>query len=372
MTHDSSLSELYITASVCSAGYYLINGAACTVCAAGKYQSSAGATACTDYCPAGKYGIAGKAKEALACIIYPIGKFSEERGAHVCTACHDGYFAASTDSTSCSIVPGGFTPSDYTVNIRASSIFSNPTDLTVGNYQAVQLTSTGLGSGMEATVVVSGPLSAAPDVLADETTLGNNAVTDATDGTYPSVELLGGSGSGAVVTVVVASGIISNITVTAAGNGYAVGDVLSIPRSAHGPSGADLRSANRYLLLERMDMAADSGTISQVVVTKAGVGHVAGDVLTFQSQFGGNAAISLVAAQKPLARIPRYLTDFINSNPTDLTPDGLFPSVAVVGASGTQLGVTVTGGTITKVEAVAVGLGHRVGDTLTLASNLGG
>ena len=55
-----------------------------------------------------------------------------------------------------------------------------------------------------------------------------NTDTNATDGVYHTVPLSGGSGSGAVVTVTVSSSVVSAIAVTAAGSGYAAGDVLTI------------------------------------------------------------------------------------------------------------------------------------------------
>lgn len=51
------------------------------------------------------------------------------------------------------------------------------------------------------------------------------------DGTYLNIALTGGSGTGALGTVVVAGNVITSITVTTAGIGYVIGDVL-IPSSA--------------------------------------------------------------------------------------------------------------------------------------------
>jgi gliding motility-associated-like protein len=54
------------------------------------------------------------------------------------------------------------------------------------------------------------------------------------NGTYPSVALTGGSGSGAVATIVVANNVVSAVTVTANGAGYLAGDVLSASTSSLG------------------------------------------------------------------------------------------------------------------------------------------
>ena len=52
--------------------------------------------------------------------------------------------------------------------------------------------------------------------------------TDCDDATYTSVNLTGGTGTGAQATVVCSGNTITSITVTSAGSGYLVGDVLTI------------------------------------------------------------------------------------------------------------------------------------------------
>lgn len=48
-----------------------------------------------------------------------------------------------------------------------------------------------------------------------------------TNGTYTTVPLTGGSGTGAEATIVVAGNVVTTVTITTAGNGYVVGDQLS-------------------------------------------------------------------------------------------------------------------------------------------------
>ena len=55
--------------------------------------------------------------------------------------------------------------------------------------------------------------------------------TGYTNGTYTNVQLVGGSGAGAFATVVVAGGIVTSITITQPGQGYTVGNVLTLPAS---------------------------------------------------------------------------------------------------------------------------------------------
>jgi hypothetical protein len=64
------------------------------------------------------------------------------------------------------------------------------------------------------------------DALLDS--IGTNTATDCSDGTHHNVYLSGGSGSGARATVIAASSVVSSITVTSTGSGYAVGDELTL------------------------------------------------------------------------------------------------------------------------------------------------
>lgn len=60
------------------------------------------------------------------------------------------------------------------------------------------------------------------------TVVGNIAAGSGyTNGTYTSVSLTGGTGSGAVATIVVAGGLVTTVTITSPGTGYVVGDVLA-------------------------------------------------------------------------------------------------------------------------------------------------
>jgi hypothetical protein len=61
-----------------------------------------------------------------------------------------------------------------------------------------------------------------------------------TNGTYTNVPLTGGSGSGAIATIVVSGQAITSVTITNGGNFYAVGDILSTSSSYIGSSGSGL------------------------------------------------------------------------------------------------------------------------------------
>lgn len=59
-----------------------------------------------------------------------------------------------------------------------------------------------------------------------------------TNGTYTTVPLTGGSGTGSEATIVVAGNVVTTVTITTAGNGYVVGDQLSAAAANIGGTGS--------------------------------------------------------------------------------------------------------------------------------------
>lgn len=59
-----------------------------------------------------------------------------------------------------------------------------------------------------------------------------------TDGNYPAVALTGGSGAGATADITVTAGVITVVTLADPGQGYAVGDTLSVTAASVGGTGA--------------------------------------------------------------------------------------------------------------------------------------
>lgn len=58
------------------------------------------------------------------------------------------------------------------------------------------------------------------------------------DATYTAVPLTGGTGSGAQATIIVAGAVVTTVTLTAAGQGYTVGDILSADTALLGGTGS--------------------------------------------------------------------------------------------------------------------------------------
>jgi len=116
------------------------------------------------------------------------------------------------------------------------------------------------------------------------------------NGTYFNVALGGGAGTGAQATVVIAGGIVTTVSITAGGNGYIVGDTLTIGAFA----GA----------------TCDVATISAAGVVNAPT--------TYATQAGvalGDSGNDLVAIQSRLVGV------YFNVTGAGLTPDG---STAVI------------------------------------------
>ena len=92
----------------------------------------------------------------------------------------------------------------------------------------------------------SGNLSTATDNLLSSITVNP---TDCDDATYTTVDLTGGTGTGAQATVVCSGNTITSITVTTAGTGYVIGDSLTIAANALGTA-----SSTATIVLDAADI----------------------------------------------------------------------------------------------------------------------
>lgn len=82
------------------------------------------------------------------------------------------------------------------------------------------------------------PMPATEERVAGAATVGTVVPgTGYTNGTYENVPLTGGTGTGMLATVVVASTVVSTITPTYTGQGYTVGDSLGVPAAYVGGTG---------------------------------------------------------------------------------------------------------------------------------------
>jgi len=96
-----------------------------------------------------------------------------------------------------------------------------------------------------------------------------------TTGTYTGVALTGGTGSGALATIAVSGGVVVTVTLTTAGTGYQIGDVLSASSASIGGTGSGFKTtvtaltyySNNDLNLWQFDIGYDStgGATNQLV-----------------------------------------------------------------------------------------------------------
>jgi hypothetical protein len=131
----------------------------------------------------------------------------------------------------------------------------------IGGYRAITQTATGLSRGMYVNSadgvnqVFSGYSSGLEVINIDNLGIGgginqftftgliltlNTLVGGSvyTNGTYTGVSLTGGSGTGAKATIVVSGATVTSVTLTAAGNGYVVGNTLSATAASIGGTGS--------------------------------------------------------------------------------------------------------------------------------------
>jgi hypothetical protein len=146
----------------------------------------------------------------------------------------------------------------YTNGIATFGTITAGSNYTDGSYTNVTLTG-GAGTGARANITVAGNVVTAVTittkgnsyVVADSlscsaltigsgiNTLGTITAGSAyTNGTYTAVNLTGGSGSGAVATIVVAGGVVTTVTITSRGRGYVVGNIMSANSTDIGGTGS--------------------------------------------------------------------------------------------------------------------------------------
>lgn len=129
------------------------------------------------------------------------------------------------------------TASDNSSKLNVQGSITAASAIARGTYLAPTLNSTATGDtlvGLDINPTFVGGIGAY---------LGNSSFvisggTGYTAGTYTLVPLTGGSGTGAQATIIVSSGAVTTVTITAAGTNYNIGDVLSCLASNIGGTGS--------------------------------------------------------------------------------------------------------------------------------------
>ena len=198
-----------------------------------------------------------------------------------------------------------------------------------------------------------------------------NAGSAYTNGTYTTVPLTGGTGSSAQATIVIAGNVITNVTITASGTGYTVGDLLSASSASIGGTGTGFS----LLLTGNTIFTGGNNTLWQFDIGYDSSGGATNNLIAHPAQ-NLNAIDSIINTKPLTGQFPG----------TTLTPVGIF-SVAscylngstiiinganfLVGNGQTISGTGITTGTtITNTDVVAnvTITGYMAGAVLTVTA----
>jgi hypothetical protein len=198
----------------------------------------------------------------------------------------------------------------------------------------------------------------------------NNGNGSYTDGTYTAVPLTGGTGSSAQATVVVSGNSITNVTITAAGTGYTVGDLLSASSASIGGTGTGFS----MLLTANTIFTGGNNTLWQFDIGYDSSGGNTSNLIAHPGQ-NLNGIDSTVNTKPLVGQFPG----------TTLAPVGVFTASGylngstiiinganyLVGNGQTISGTGITAGTtITNTDVVpnVTFTGYMVGTTLTVTA----
>jgi hypothetical protein len=251
---------------------------------------------------------------------------------------------------------------------------ANTGSLTTASFSSVTSGSHQSGSGGNVAITTSqnGQLLTTSDILLNNINSGSNP-TNAGSGSYTSVALTGGSGSGAEATVVVTgttAPTITGITVTSTGSGYVAGDILTI---SSGSLGVGQLIYNHAILPQSNGASLSMGTASIATPIIIPISSVSGG--SQQSGTGGSIQVYTTQNGK-LFTTPDILLNNINSytNPTNAGV-GTYTGVSLIDFTGTGIGaeatVVVTGTTaptITGITVTSTGSGYVAGDIVIITS----
>jgi hypothetical protein len=336
-------------------------------------------------------------------------------------------------------VGAGIVDFSYASSLDALGDLIGGSEYTNGTYNNVALTG-GSGTGSTATVVVaSNSVSSVTitkdgngylvgDTLsADAASIGNGvntygAITGGsfyTDGSYLSVPMTGGSGSGATANITVSGGAVTGVVAQDRGIGYKdtdelsaaaanIGGVTGIINTVGQISGGTLYEPGTYTGVS-FTGGSGTGAVGDVEVLNAGVATVknivsgsnytngsfpnvaltggagtgaeatvtvsGGNVVSVSVTYGGNNYEVNDVLSCAAASIGSGITVFGAITGGSGYVNGIYPNVTLTGGTGTgaRATITVSGGLVISVTLTYAGVGYTAADSLTTANtNLGG
>jgi hypothetical protein len=169
----------------------------------------------------------------------------------------------------------------------------------------------------------------------------------------PSIRVIGGSGTGIVLTPQVVNGSVVSVAVTNPGSGFEVNDALTLGFSGGGTDDQALLSAN-----------VQSTGVATVIVTGGGTGYTSPPTVGFAALFGsGAAAVANISGGQVIS------VTITNPGSGYVTA----PVVSFTGGGGT--GATATAelnpGTIGSISVINGGSGYTLAPTLTITGGGG-
>jgi hypothetical protein len=156
---------------------------------------------------------------------------------------------------------------------------------TGGTFSSVATTTSGTGTNLALDVVTNnsgGNLNFSADIVGDLTV----NPTNATDDTYLNIALNGTDGDGGQATVIVAGSTITSIVITNVGNGYIVGETVTIAADALG-----VGSDEATLVLTTSSIVVK---VISVAVVAEGTGYAVGDTVTVAAAAIGTPTADLI------------------------------------------------------------------------------
>ena len=210
--------------------------------------------------------------------------------------------------TNVPLTGGAGTGALATIVVSSNAVTSVTVTTKGNNYttsDTLSASATNIGNGIQTLgTLTGGGAYTANGILTTNTLVGGTLYTN---GTYTGVFLTGGTGNGAVATIVVAAGSVTSVTLTETGSGYTVNDTLSASNVDIGGTGSgfsvkvatvgDATFTNVSLTggsgtgAKATIVVGTSGAVTSVTLTDRGRGYILSNIMSANStSIGGTGA----------------------------------------------------------------------------------